>query len=176
MTARASSATSGGAMSAEGAALQRLPPTVARLRTCSEPTMAALSAIAAIRPAQRRAQLELARGDRGADAQAVAVLDLPNPGDAGKVHHHGGMQDPVLHLGQEVGASRDQLGLRSSLGEDLQAVFEAVRQNEIESSHRCLLGVGRALAMIHRVAMSRRRVYHVDYAPLSLYAPGRIEH
>ena len=46
MTASASSAISGGAMSADGAALQRLPPTVARLRTCSEPTMAALSAIA----------------------------------------------------------------------------------------------------------------------------------
>ena len=46
MTASASSASSGGAMSADGAALQRLPPTVARLRTWSEPTMAALSAIA----------------------------------------------------------------------------------------------------------------------------------
>ena len=45
-TASASSATSGGAMSAEGAALQRLPPIVARLRIWIEPTSAALSASA----------------------------------------------------------------------------------------------------------------------------------
>ena len=31
-------------MSADGAALQRLPPSVARFRTWTEPTMAALSA------------------------------------------------------------------------------------------------------------------------------------
>ncbi len=33
-------------MSADGAALQRLPPTVARLRTCTEPMHAAASPIA----------------------------------------------------------------------------------------------------------------------------------
>ena len=44
MTASASSAISGGAMSAEGAALHTLPPSVARLRIWIEPTSAALSA------------------------------------------------------------------------------------------------------------------------------------
>src|SRR6266850_648538 len=44
MTATASSASSGGIMSADGAALQMLPPTVARWRTCTEPTSAPLSA------------------------------------------------------------------------------------------------------------------------------------
>src|SRR5262245_48834859 len=44
ITASASSARSGGAMSADGAALQRLPPSVARLRTWIDPTIAALSA------------------------------------------------------------------------------------------------------------------------------------
>ena len=46
ITASASSARSGGAMSADGAALQRLPPSVARLRTWMEPTSAPLSASA----------------------------------------------------------------------------------------------------------------------------------
>jgi hypothetical protein len=44
ITASASSASSGGAMSADGAALHRLPPSVARFRTWTEPTSAALSA------------------------------------------------------------------------------------------------------------------------------------
>ena len=47
ITATASRAMRGGAMSAEGAALQRLPPTVARLRTWMEPTRAPLSAMEA---------------------------------------------------------------------------------------------------------------------------------
>ena len=46
ITASASSTCSGGAMSAEGAALQMLPPSVARVRTWTEPTSAAPSASA----------------------------------------------------------------------------------------------------------------------------------
>jgi hypothetical protein len=48
------------------------------------------------------------------------------------------------------------------VGEDLQAVVEALGQGEIESSHRCLPGVWRAPAMIHRVRGGRRRVYHPE--------------
>jgi hypothetical protein len=45
-SATASKTTSGGVVSAEGAALQTLPPTVAMLRVCIDPTIAAPSASA----------------------------------------------------------------------------------------------------------------------------------
>ena len=151
MTASASSASSGGAMSADGAALQRLPPSVARLRTWTSRPAPRSPRARDSRRAAPGVQLELPRGHRGADAEAAAVLDLRAArATPDRSTTTAGLEDPVLHLGQEVGAAGHQLGLAPPLGEDLQAVVDAVRQGELESSHGVSWGMG-GFAMIHRV-------------------------
>ena len=60
-------------MSADGAALQRLPPSVARFRIWTDPTSAPLSADRRVGRPDAGVALERPRGDRGADPETGAV-------------------------------------------------------------------------------------------------------
>ena len=106
-------------MSAEGAALQRFPPSVARFRTCTDPTSAPLSEIAGVGGPDRGSRSSVARGDGGADPEAgsVGARELPELGYAGQVDHAAGPEHAVLQLGQEVGppATIFASGLRARL-------------------------------------------------------------
>ena len=69
------------------------------------------------------------------DPLPVPGLDGAQSGHPGQVDHAGGLEQAVLHLRQEVGASRQQLGLGPALGQGFDTVFYAVRKDELESSH-----------------------------------------
>ena len=62
-------------MSAEGAALHRLPPTVARLRTCTEPMNEAASAMAGKLSRTSRRVLDRRQSRGGADRERAVILE-----------------------------------------------------------------------------------------------------
>ena len=124
-------------MSAEGAALHRLPPSVARLRTWTEPTIAALSASAGKRDRTRASS---------SSSRAVTEAPMRRPpsgasemvrssATAGEVHHPAGLEDPVLELGQEIRSPGHDLGVGPPLGENLKALVDTAGHSKLESSH-----------------------------------------
>ena len=82
-------------------------------------------------------ELEHAGRHRGADTDPLAVsrLDGAQPRDARQIDHAGRLEQAVLHLWQEVGASGQQLRLRPALGQGFDTVLYALRKDELESSH-----------------------------------------
>src|SRR5499425_2537 len=87
--------------------------------------------------AHSRVELDLTRGHRGADAQPGLRIALEHVHlrDAGEVDDALGGGDAVLHLREETGAAREKLGLRTTIGEETQALVQAFGQGNFESSH-----------------------------------------
>ena len=124
-------------MSAEGAALHRLPPSVARLRTWTEPTIAALSASAGKRDRTRasssssRAVTEapMRRPPSGASemarSSATAERSTTQPG----------LRTPFLSWGKQIRPPGHDLGVGPPLGKNLKALVDTPGHSKLESSH-----------------------------------------
>src|SRR4029450_88017 len=65
----------------------------------------------------------------------VSPLDGAQPRDARQIDHSGGLEQAVLHLRHEVGASGQKLRLGPTFGQSFDTVLYALRKNELESSH-----------------------------------------
>src|SRR5262249_46625372 len=104
-TASASSARSGGAMSADGAAVPGVAPAGGEVPDLQRPDQGGALGETRVARAPGRVHLELARGHRRADAEPAAVLaHRAELGDAREIHHAGGLEEAVLELGEQVGA------------------------------------------------------------------------
>src|SRR5262245_47745089 len=87
--------------------------------------------------AHARVELDLTRGHRGANAQSGLRIPLEHVHlcDAGEVDDALGGGDAVLHLREEIGAAREELRFRTTIGEETQALVQAFGQGNFESSH-----------------------------------------
>src|SRR4029077_6155537 len=82
-------------------------------------------------------QLESPPGPRRADPESLAVpgLDGAQSRHARQIDHAGRLEQAVLQLREQIGAAGEQLRFGTTLGGGFDALVNASRKDQLESSH-----------------------------------------